>query len=402
MSDFSVELTRLMQDQGIGVRSLARRSGYSPAHVSQLAHARRSPSPEAAADLDDALGAGGALVATLSGAVGGTAGDSWPASVGEATGVLIRIQKLARSRVDPQVITRLGDDLRDAVAGYETFDHGHLLPLLTRQRACAEALLADCGHPEQRRQLFAIAGIASGVLGYVCTGRGDFPLARAYSLESFRLMEFAEDTGLQAWSRGMQSFCEYYAGRYDDALNLARDGLRYAAGGPQSVRLLVNGAARALGKLGDTEGVHRAVAGAWELMSRNQPPAGIPSSITLGCYSQAQIAGNAATAYVSLGMPKQVREHIQLAMPDVAALASPWGKTLVMIDLAFSHIRSADADLDRACGLVSEALAVSAGRPVISVRQRTAEFLHTATANWGSARQIEAVRDAAATMREGR
>jgi transcriptional regulator with XRE-family HTH domain len=315
MSDFSVELTRLMRDQGVGVRSLARRSGYSAAHISQLARARRYPSPEAAADLDDALAAGGALAATLTGAVRGTAGDSGSAAVEEATDVLIRIQKLARARVDPEVITRLGDDLRDAVAGYESLDHGHLTPLLTRQRACAEALLADCGHPEQRRQLFAIAGIASGVLGYICTGRGDFPLARAYSLESFRLMEFAQDTGFQAWSRGMQSFCEYYAGRYDDALNLARDGLRYAAGGPQSVRLLANGAARALGKLGDAEGVHRTVADAWGLMSRNEPPNGIPSSITLGCYSQDQIAANAATAYVSLGMPRQVREHIQLAMP---------------------------------------------------------------------------------------
>jgi hypothetical protein len=73
-----------------------------------------------------------------------------------------------------------------------------------------------------------------------------------------------------------------------------------------------------------------------------------------------------------------------------------------MIDLAFSHTRSTDADLDRACGLVTEALAVSAGRPVISVRQRTAEFLRNATAHWGSAPQIEAVRDAAASTREGR
>ena len=57
----------------------------------------------------------------------------------------------------------------------------------------------------------------------------------------------------------MQSFCEYYAGRYDDALSLAADGLGCARGGPQSVRLAINGMARALGKLGDTEGVYRAV-----------------------------------------------------------------------------------------------------------------------------------------------
>jgi hypothetical protein len=111
----------------------------------------------------------------------------------------------------------------------------------------------------------------------------------------------------------MQSFCEYYAGRYGDALSLAEDGLSYARGGPQSVRLTINGVARALGKLGDAEGVHRAVGEAYDLMSRNNAPGGVPSSITLDCYSQAQTASNAATAYVSLGLAERVQHYIGLA-----------------------------------------------------------------------------------------
>jgi hypothetical protein len=88
----------------------------------------------------------------------------------------------------------------------------------------------------------------------VVVGRSEFALARAYCLEAFRLGDYAGDPNLQAWARTTHSFCEYYAGRYSDALELARDGLRYAENGPQSVRLITNGAARALGKLGDAQG----------------------------------------------------------------------------------------------------------------------------------------------------
>jgi transcriptional regulator with XRE-family HTH domain len=65
MSDFSTELARWMQARAMGVRELHRRSGYSPAYISQLRHGKRNPSTEAARDLDDALAAGGALVAAI-------------------------------------------------------------------------------------------------------------------------------------------------------------------------------------------------------------------------------------------------------------------------------------------------------------------------------------------------
>jgi hypothetical protein len=197
----------------------------------------------------------------------------------------------------------------------------------------------------------------------------------------------------------MQSFCEYYAGHYDDALRLAEDGLTYAKSGPQSIRITINGVARARGKLGDAQGVHRAVGEAYDLLARNDIPAGMPSSITLGSYSAAQTASNAATAYVALGMTGKVQHFVHLALPDISASESPWSRSLVMIDLAMSHISSADGhggDLDQASSLVLNALAISANRPVISVTQRTSEFVRDAARRWGAVRQVTAVRDTAA------
>jgi transcriptional regulator with XRE-family HTH domain len=47
------------------VRELHRISGYSAAYISQLRHGKRNPSADVAQDLDDALGAGGALKAAM-------------------------------------------------------------------------------------------------------------------------------------------------------------------------------------------------------------------------------------------------------------------------------------------------------------------------------------------------
>ena len=189
----------------------------------------------------------------------------------------------------------------------------------------------------------------------------------------------------------MQSFCEYYAGSYDKALNLANDGLNYAQSGPQSVRLTINGVARALAKLGDTKGVDRAVDEAYELMSLNEAPDGLPSSVALDCYSPAQTASNAATAYVSLAIPEKVQRYISLALPEISRSDSPWSRSLVLIDLATSQIHAKDADLEHASALVREALTISAGRPIISVRQRGLEFVRDTTDRWGNVPQTRAI-----------
>lgn len=276
--------------------------------------------------------------------------------------VLSRIQKLHRSTIQPDIICQLQDAARETVAQYETFDHASLVPALIKKRVFLEVLLSECSHPVQQRQLFEVTAAISGVLGYVAVGRGDFSLARAYTLEAFQLGDFAGDANLRAWARGLQSFCEYYAGRYAEAVSLAQDGLRHARSGPQSVRLTINGVARAKGKLGDAEGVHRAVGEAHDLLSLNDVPDGVPSSIALECYSLAQTASNAATAYVSMGMTEKVQHYVNLALPEISKSDSPWSRSLVMIDLARSLIRSEkSADLDRAVQLVLEALSISSG-----------------------------------------
>ena len=408
------EARALREALRMSIRDFAARLGVSERAVSkwEAGGAAMTPRPDSQAMLDTTLQTASAdararfdlLIATGTAESHGELNSASPSpGLDPGTGedvfdVLGRIQELHRGTVDPEVMRLLTENLRHTVTDYEKLDHASLVPALLKQRAWVEKILGQCSHPAQRRQPCEVAGATSGVLGYVAVGRGDFPLARAYCLEAFQLGGFADNAGLQAWARGMQSFCEYYAGRYDQALRLADDGLGYARSGPQSVRLTINGAARALGKLGDADGVHRAVDRAHELMALNEVPAGVPSSIAFDCYSAAQTASNAATAYVSLGMPDKVQHYVGLALPDISTSESPWSRSLVMIDLALSLVRSADADLAHAAGLILNALLISADRPIISVRQRTAEFVRDVTVRWGKTRQVSAILDAAPAL----
>jgi len=424
------EIKRLRLDAGLSQRILATKIGYSRQYVSMAEWEDANlPSQELVSAIDAALGANGTLTALRAraktdqqttrnvanpgnpprGTIAATTDRTTPAEVRSPTlhdqgiteeliAVLGRIQKLNRS-IDPGIVDHLAISTRLTIEQYETIDSSSVVGGLVKQRAWIEDLLGECSHPRQSRQLLEIAGQTSGLLGFITAGLGNFPLSRAYCLEAFQLGGFVENMNLQAWARGLQSFCEYYAGRYDEALRYAQDGLNYAKSGPQSVRLIINGEARAFGKLGDTDGVRRAVDESYALIEQNNAPDGAPSSISLGCYSAAQVAGNAATAYVSLAMPNRVEEYVNRALPEMSVSNSPWGRSLVIIDLARSQILSEQADLEYATALMVDALDISGGKPMIPVRRRAAEFAQDVAARWGSSPQLSVIRDALASLR---
>ncbi len=96
-------------------------------------------------------------------------------------------------------------------------------------------------------------------------------------------------------------------------------------------------------------------------------------------------------------MAERAETYLDLAMPEVTRSGSPWTRSLVMLDQAAALVSSKSGDLDRASRLAIDAVDVSAGRPIIAVRQRTMEFVGRATRQWGDTRQVRAVRDALAT-----
>jgi hypothetical protein len=213
------------------------------------------------------------------------------------------------------------------------------------------------------------------MLGYMAVNRARFILARAYCAEAFALATAADDPALQAWVRGTESLSAYYQKRYTEALQLARDGQRYAHGEPQMIRLAINGEARALGRLGERPGVDEAVDRAYAGVAQLPHRAGMSSCISLGPYSEARVAANAATAYLSLGVTSKVLDYAARIESSVEESGVDWDRSLVRLDVATALIRQQRPDVEHAAGVATEALQASAGNPIESIRQRAGEFV---------------------------
>lgn len=316
----------------------------------------------------------------------------------EIVDVLARIRRMEQGRVGVDTLQCLDLAIVDFVDRHERVGPAPLVRPLASQRKTLESLIDDCRNSAQRAQLLRLAGQTSGLLAYMATTRERFALARAYGMEAFHLAADAEDDELSAWIRGTQSFCEYYAGDYRKAVDFARDGQGYARGGPQSVRLAVNGEARALAKLGDTRGVHEAVARSYALMDRLPEIPGVSACTSFGGYSRARSASNAVTAYVDLALPEEVARHAEVAMPEFELSQSQWSQSLIRLDLANSMAATNDGDAEEASGLVDQALNICADKPITSVLQRSRAFVRS-TAKWRGVRAVDDVHEAVAAAR---
>jgi tetratricopeptide (TPR) repeat protein len=308
--------------------------------------------------------------------------------------IFARVRKLQSRSVGTSALSVLEASVDDFVERYEHEGPKPLVAPLVKQRQALDMMIEECAHPVERLRLYRLAGRTSGLLAYMAVNRSRYSIARAYCSEAFALAEYANDHELQAWVRGTQSFCEYYAGDYQAAVDLARDGQRYAMDGPQAVRLAINGEARALGKLGDTAGVHVAVQRGYDLLDRNAPVNGVSPCISFGGYSLARAASNAVTAYVDLGAPTDAATHAEVAMPEFDISDSRWSKSLIRLDLAKAMALHRDGDPDEAASLVSKALDFSSGIPITSVVQRSRDFLHVSAKRWKDARAVVDLRDA--------
>lgn len=306
----------------------------------------------------------------------------------EVSDILERVRTLTRVGTDELICFELGVD--DLVNRYEDSGPVKLAPLLAGQRRRLESAIDEYRDPRQRRRLFRVAGQVSGLLAYMAVNRGRYPLARAYCLEAMHLGTFAEDRDLLAWVKGTASFCEYYAGDYRQSVELARQGLNLAGAGPQRVRLLINGEARALGKLGDASGVDAAVEQAYGALDQLPEVPGVNPCVSFGGYSRARLASNAVTAYVDLGRPDDVATHAAQALEEFDSSDSSWSQSLLRLDLANSMVASGKGDPEEASSLITAALGISAGNPIASVVQRSRSFVR-ATTRW---RGIPAVDDA--------
>ncbi|KJE21505.1 putative conserved small protein [Frankia torreyi] len=309
-----------------------------------------------------------------------------------------RMQAFAASNVDDTALDQLETSIEVVGRRYETSDAATVYPVALKQRRWVAELLTGHQHPSQRAHLYLIGGKLSGLLGYLAFDLGNELVARAYCNEAMSLAKAAGHGDLAAWVRGTQSFIAYYGGRYREALDLARDGQRYARGGPASIRLAISGEARTLGKLGDAAGVDEAVGRALAAHAKIEDADPVGYFLSFDPFTASRIAGNAASAYLAAGAHLRAREFTDQAIPIFAAADSTASHALTLVDASMTYLAGPSPEPDRAGVLVSEALAIGADLRSEVVARRAKDFLTTA-AQWRTVPEIANVHEAVKAWR---
>ncbi|KUN00758.1 hypothetical protein AQI95_33985 [Streptomyces yokosukanensis] len=303
--------------------------------------------------------------------------------------IVTRTRQLMASNADDATLAFLDASLEGITSRYEQDGPYVLRPQARQARQLTHTLLDGCQPPRVRKELFRLAARASGLLGYMAVNMGDFALAEAYCAEARELGHEIGDLDTELWACGTLSFSLYYAGRYGAADACAAAAVERAPRHAQSIRLLANGRARALGKTGDRRAVERVVGQALHLSDLHEVPVGLTSCISFEPYGRARTLANAVTSHVALSNTVLVLRDAEHIDDLVEHSSSSWSRSLVRLDVATALLQQRLPDIAQAMALGREALRLCGDTPISSVYQRSRD-LHEQAGPW---RDHPAVRD---------
>lgn len=260
MTTFPELLRSLRLEAGISMPDFAARVHYDRTSLHHFESGRRTAPADAAEKADEALGAGGRLVAV------------WQVEDQARREAAAAHRTRAAALAMSNDLSALADlDIAALQEGVEVTAVDYLAsppaPMMDR----AHVLRADAferirsGHhrPADRSDLYVAAGRLSGVLAYALLDLGDAAEALIHADAAGRCAEYAGDAELATWVAGTKSLIARFQGDYGKALEFVRDGYQWvgAGHGTGEARLRC-GEAQCLANLGNSRAANDALDGA--------------------------------------------------------------------------------------------------------------------------------------------
>lgn len=295
--------------------------------------------------------------------------------------ITTQTRSLTGSNADSTLLAMAATSIQGIVNRYEHLGPGRLAGEARVLRKMLHTVLGGQQPPRVRTELFGLAARTAGLLAYMAVNAGAaFPVVDAYCREAEELAGEAGQTELAVWAAGTRSLGLYYQRRYAEADSAAASGIERSPDSAQAIRLLVNGRARALARLGDRRGAERAIGQALKLSER-QPslPDGLTPCISFAPYSLARTLANAVTAHLSLGHTPEVLKHAEQIDDLVERSHSQWSRALVRLDVATALLQRDPPEVEHAMALGRSALRAGTTAPIRSVWQRADELYETAS-----------------------
>lgn len=128
------------------------------------------------------------------------------------------------SNVGPETMTEIQSEVGRLAAAYPQKPLGDLLGDLVQVQDVTFRLLEGRQPPAQTRDLYAWAGMTSGMLAKASHDLGEPRAAMTQARAAYVCAETADHDGLRTWVRGLQSLIAYWAGWPNEALRFARLG----------------------------------------------------------------------------------------------------------------------------------------------------------------------------------
>jgi tetratricopeptide (TPR) repeat protein len=253
----------------------------------------------------------------------------------------------------------------------------------------AGALLQGRQTLGERRHLYVALGWLTGLLGHLAFDLGEYATARTHCLTALQLASEADHRDLGAWIRSIQAMIALYSRRFQEAVDFAWAGEELGVTGTVGQVQLPVLAARAHARLGDRRSTDVAVHRAEEAFARLSGSAHPESVFSVDA---ARVPFCAGTAYAWLGQPRRAEVYSRqaLALYDAATGANRWpaNQALARCDLAMAMLQL--GEVEEACRIGTEALAIFTERRVDSVLRRAREF--QGALDGGSYRALPAAR----------
>lgn len=278
--------------------------------------------------------------------------DGTTPSPGNEGGLLVMAAQRARrfsviagdAGASPDVVDQCRDDVQRLATLYPQRPLSELLGDLVDVQEGLFTLLERRQRPEVGRQLYFLSAAVGGMLAKASHDTGEAHAAMLQARTAYLCAEQADHNGLRGWLRGLQSMVAYWAGRHNEAVRYAEQGMEYAAvgGGTTAIWLPVS-AARAYAALGDVDNAVGSIQRAETAWEHVQPDE-VDELGGLCTFSTARTIYYAADALAwTPGQPDAER----YAEQAVAAYADPTDASWAFSDQAGAHTDLAIARITR-------------------------------------------------------
>jgi tetratricopeptide (TPR) repeat protein len=246
--------------------------------------------------------------------------------------------------LDPLAVEQYFDEIRRLSVGYISVTPGvnqDVLEKATRLRRELHGLLSRYRRASQSADLYLLQGLLSGICAYASLDLGYPDDAVTQARAAFMMGELAGHDGLRAWALGTRSLIARFQQRYDQALDYARQGIRYATSGTALVRLRC-GEGQTLAHLGDADGAVHFLGLAVQAREQVSSPDAMGGLFT---FTEAKQAYYSGSSLQWLGGEQNARAAVRESERAIHMFEASDSQSRSLADELLAHVYLANAQL---------------------------------------------------------